>query len=131
MTREARVTVTLAHVTYVRALQEWFLRQLESDLRRKHPELAAAFEAAPPRSDAELSQWAERLEFPPLEPWTTLINAAVSIELGLEELAVVLDSLREARDGKAAWFFTAVSFVEFTSCLERLEFLVKRMGRGN
>ena len=121
---------TLRPVTNLEALQTWFLRQLETDLRRSHPDIAQAFDAAPPGSDAELGAWASRLQFDPPEPWTTLSGVALGLELSLDQMNLTLRSLPTVTDGRTAWFLVHVSFVQVTACIEALEQLAKRMERS-
>ena len=118
-------------MTNLEALQTWFLRQLETDLRQSHPEVAQAFDAAPPHGDAEIGLWASRLRFRPPEPWTTLSGVALGLELSLDQMNVALTSLRTATDGRTAWFLVHVSFVQVTACIEALEQLAKRMERSD
>ena len=114
----------------VQELEYWIFQRLRAYLIRRHPDLVAKFEQAPPRTREEVARWVSELTFKAPEPWYTLLSATLVVSTGLEDLQFASQSLGSATDGRAVAFFMQMTPMVASSCFERMEFLVKRLSRN-
>jgi hypothetical protein len=113
------------------SLRAWCFARLLADLKAKQPGFVEAFNAQyDPEGEPDLPAIRAQMNFPPCQPWSDVLGAILSIELGLMELDFALLSLAKAPDGLAVWFHYRQIPFQASSCFERLEYLVKRLSRA-
>lgn len=110
-------------------VRTFLLDRLLSELEQDSPKFVALLRAGSAENAYNYAE-AEKELSTPVEPWRTLLDSLLDIELGVDFFSLSMDQIARSQDGRELHFYIQTRSIYMRALFERMEHFLKRLQRS-